>query len=305
MPLPLDEVPIFLVVAEEGSFASAGRKLNLSRSAVGKSVARLEEQTGVRLLHRSTRSHTLTPEGELLYDEARSALARLEGVGSALSGLAHVASGTLRVTVPVVLGRLVARILQELAAAYPELSLQVTFTDHIVDLIEDGIDLAIRLGPLPDASALATKRLARMEMVLCTAPKYLEERGQPADIAALAGHDGIFYARARHIEPWRLGPVALDGAAAPRPRVKFDDLEAMTDAAVAGLGIAWLPTWLVSEHLEQARLVELLPAIKSIPYTIHAVWPRSTPMPLRLRSALDFLSSRLQSLMDGSTRRSD
>lgn len=172
--------------------------------AVGKSVARLEEQTGVRLLHRSTGSHTLTPEGELLYDEARSALARLEGVGSALSGLAHVPSGTLRVTVPVALGRLVARILQVLAAAYPDLSLQVTFTDRIVDLIEDGIDLAIRLGPLPDASALATKRLARMDMVLCAAPKYLERRGPPSDVAALATarsgwrpNEGINVARVR------------------------------------------------------------------------------------------------------------
>ncbi len=298
MVLPLDVLPIFLIVAEEGSFASAGRKLNLSRSAIGKSVARLEAQVGARLLYRSTRSHTLTPEGEMLYEGARSAMAQLEAVGSALGGLARRPAGTLRVTAPTALGRLVARILQNLATDHPELALHLTFTDRIVDLIEEGIDLAVRLAPLSDASALTTKRLARMDMVLCAAPEYLRRRGFPPDMAALAGHDGIFYVKERRLERWKFenAPVTVT---LPNPRIRSDDLEALCAGAVAGLGIAWLPVWLARDHLKRAHLTEVLPETNSTPYIIHAVWPQSALMPLRLRLALDVVSSRLQRLLDG------
>jgi DNA-binding transcriptional LysR family regulator len=302
--LPLDVLPVFLAVAEAGSFASAGRKLNLSRSAIGKSVARLEAQVGARLLHRSTRSHTLTPEGEMLYEGARSAMAQLEAVGSALGGLARGPAGTLRVTAPAALGRLVARILQDLAASHPELALHLTFTDRVVDLIEEGVDLAVRLAPLSDASALTTKRLARMDMVLCTSPEYLRRRGFPSDLAALAGHDGIFYVKERRLERWKFESTPVT-VTLPNPRIRSDDLEAMCAGAVAGLGIAWLPVWLVRDHLKQARLAEVLPETNSTPYIIHAVWPQSALMPLRLRLALDLLASRLQRLLDGYDHESD
>jgi DNA-binding transcriptional LysR family regulator len=299
MPLPLDTLPVFLTVAEEGNFASAGRKLNLSRSAIGKSVARLEAQIGARLIHRSTRSHALTPEGELLYEGVRKAMSQIEAIASALKDPMRQPAGRLRVTAPVAIGRFVAAILHDLARRHPELSLQIAFTDRIVDLIEEGIDLAVRLGPLSNASTLATRRIARMDMLLCAAPEYVAGHGLPSDALGLRKYDGIFYARGRHIEPWKIGAAELEDAVLPRRRIKFDDLDAICNAAVAGLGLAWLPKWLLTDHLQHGRLAVVLPQMKSPPYNVHAIWPRSTPMPLRLRLAVNALAEHLQEFLNG------
>jgi DNA-binding transcriptional LysR family regulator len=296
----LDSISVFIASVDEGGFAAAGRKLNLSRSAVGKTIAKLEAGVGVRLFHRSTRSQKLTLEGELLYEQARATLAQLDAVTSSLDAGKRTAQGVLRVTAPSALGRLVARPLLDLAVQHRQLRLQMTFTDHALDLIDDGIDLAVRVGPLTDSATLATRRLASMRMTLCAAPSYCERRGVPREIADLSEHDAIVYRRGAFLVRWRLTDTAgRTTAIVPNERIKFDDLDVMCEAAVAGLGVAWLPEWLTMKYLASGELKALMPTVRSEAFPIQAVWPGTAPVPVRLRLAIDALAERLPDLLAG------
>jgi DNA-binding transcriptional LysR family regulator len=296
----LDNLAVFLASVEEGGFAAAGRKVNRSRSAVGKCIARLEGEVGARLFHRSSRTNTLTSEGELLYEQAKRTLAELDALTSALDARRRSPTGILRVTAPSALGRLVAKPLVQLAADHPDLKIQMRFTDEVLGLLEEGMDLGVRVGPLADSATLRTRRIASMTMHLCASPEYRARCGAPRTLAELRDHDAIIYGRGPFRIAWQLSDATgrrLE--VVPRERVRFDDLDAMCDAAAAGLGVAWLPAWLIAEPLRTGRLETLLPDVYSEPFAVHAIWPAMSALPARLRMAIDALAERLPSLLAG------
>lgn len=296
MDFTLDDIPAFVTVVETGGFSAAARRMNVSRSAVGKAVARLEHRLGVRLFHRTTRRQSLTEDGQAFHERCRRALDELRAGAALLDSGRTTVSGKLRVSVPVLFGRLcVAPVLLNLAAIHPDLQIDLSFSDRPVDLIEDGFDLAIRNGALGDAPGLMARLVARPRTSVFAAPAYIGRHGAPATLDDVARHTAIVYARGGRIERWRFpraGAAPLE--LSPSTRLRLDDLGAIADAAVAGFGLAWLPGWLVRAQVASGALVRIeLPALVS---DSHAVWPETPHLPLRVRVAIDALVAELPSL---------
>lgn len=295
----LKDIPVFVAAVEAGSFAQAAIRLHLSRSAVGKSIARLEQRLGVRLFQRTTRSQRLTDSGALFYERSLRALEEIRGAESLLETGKQQVSGRLRVAVPVLFGRqCVAPLLIELAQEHPGLELEMSFSDRVVDLVEEGFDMAVRNGTLQDSSVLVARRLGEHRMVLCAAPDYLQKKGQPQRVNDLPQHTAINYLRAGRVLSWQL--MDNEGTAhtfTPRSSLNMDDLQAICDAALAGHGIAWLPCWMVSKEIHQGKLVPLLKQAPDVHFDVHAVWQKTPHLPLRVRIAIDTLVSRLPAAM--------
>ncbi|HBC0020731.1 LysR family transcriptional regulator [Enterobacter hormaechei] len=295
----LKDIPIFVASVEAGSFAQAAVRLHLSRSAVGKSIARLEERLGVRLFHRTTRSQRLTDNGALFYERCLRALEEIRGAESQLETGKHQVSGRLRVAVPVLFGRqCIAPLLIELAQEHPGLELEMSFSDRVVDLVEEGFDMAVRNGALADSSVLVARRLGEHRMVLCAAPDYLFKNSQPQSVDDLRQHTAINYTRAGRVLPWQL--MDYDGTSRtfiPRSSLNMDDLQAICDAALAGHGLAWLPCWMVIKEIQQGDLVPLLKQAPDVRFDVHAVWQQTPHLPLRVRIAIDMLVKRLPAVM--------
>lgn len=295
----LKDIPVFVASVEAGSFAQAAVRLHLSRSAVGKSIARLEERLGVRLFHRTTRSQRLTDNGALFYERCLRALEEIRGAESQLETGKHQVNGRLRVAVPVLFGRqCIAPLLIELAQEHPGLELEMSFSDRVVDLVEEGFDMAVRNGALADSSVLVARRLGEHRMVLCAAPDYLLKNGQPQTVDDLRQHTAINYTRAGRVLPWQL--MDYDGTSRtfiPRSSLNMDDLQAICDAALAGHGLAWLPCWMVIKEIQQGDLVPLLKQAPDVRFDVHAVWQQTPHLPLRIRIAIDMLVKRLPAVM--------
>lgn len=285
-------ISAFVEAVEAGSFALAAERMRLTRSAVGKSIAKLEQRLGVRLFHRTTRSQSLTEEGQAYYERCVRALAELDAGASALDSGKREPRGRLRVTAPVLFGRhCVAPAFLELGRRLPRLKIEMSFNDHVVDLVEEGYDLAVRIiGSLTDSSSLVARRLGIQRMVICAAPSYLAAHGKPAGANELSRHVGIAYGRSGRIEPWLMSDGA-GGIIKPQvdTRLVFDDLQAIVDAAVAGMGLAWIPCWLMAKHARAGELEILMGCDSVLAADIHAVWPQSHYLPGKTRAAIDAL----------------
>jgi len=289
----------FVKVVEAGSFASAAAALDLSGPMVGKHVRAIEDRLGVRLLNRTTRRMHLTEAGRAYYDRCRALLAELEAADAHAASEATEPRGRLRVTMPVLFGRhCAAPVLLELARRYPGIELDLSFNDRIVDLGEDGFDLSIRTGTLTSIAATMSRCVARQPMVVCASPAYLARHGHPDSVEALTSHEAVVYSRSGRPRAW-LFPQ--DGApplsVLPRHRLRLDDLDAIADAAAAGLGLAWLPGWLIRDRVQQGRLVTLLPGQPRFLYDCHALWPQTPHLPRKVRLALDALAAALPARM--------
>lgn len=290
----LNGIDLFATVVEAGSFAQAAERLHLTRSAVSKGVARLELRLGVQLFHRTTRSQSLTEEGALFYRHCLRALEEVRLGEAALASNKLTLNGRLKVSMPVLFGQqCVAPILLALAKAHPGLALELSFSDRKVDLVEEGMDLVIRNAEPPDSLDLAARRLGEHGMTLCASPAYLAERGEPVTLAELPDHECIAYLRQGRVLSWWWQEAEAWREVQPRGRLQMDDLNAITQAAIAGFGLAWLPTWLARPHLERGELREVLGALKGRSYPINALWPHSPHLPLKTRMAIDWLASRL------------
>jgi DNA-binding transcriptional LysR family regulator len=289
-------VSVFVAAAESGGFSAAAAKLNLSRSAVGKTIARLEARLGVRLFHRTTRAQSLTEDGQAYFEHCLRALEALRAGGQMLESGRKEASGRLRVTVPVLFGRrCVTPILTRLATRHPKLELEINFTDAVVDLIEDRFDLAIRNGrPQIDSSSLKSRLITLQRMTVCASPAYIAKHGAPQSLDDLHQHQTVAYGRAGAVKSW-LFP--RDGAETieitPSGRLRFDDLSAMSDAAVDGLGVTWLPCWLIRDRVREGKLVPLLLDGPRLLIETHALWPETPHLPMRVRLAIDALVAEL------------
>ena len=288
----------FVTVVDAGGFSAAADKLHLSRSAIGKTVARLEARLGVRLCHRTTRNFKLTSDGHAFYEHCVRVLAAVDAAENSVTPDKGEPAGRMRISVPVLFGRrCVAPVVYDLARQYPKLRFDMSFTDRPVDLIEEGYDLAVRNAALPDSAVLTARRIARQRMAICASPSYLASHGTPAYMEDIASHDAIVYGREGSTRPW-LFPDSKGGsyAAPTRNRIVLDDLEAAADAAASGLALAWLPCWLIRDRVLDGSLVGVLPDIEPLVFDTYAIWPKAPFMPARLRILIDALVARLPGL---------
>jgi len=290
----LKGITAFVQAADAGSFSLAATRLGLSKSGVAKSVSRLEDRFGIRLFSRTTRSFSLTPEGQAFYESCVRALAELESGEAALTSHSVRPSGRLRVDLPVVFGRRwVAPVLLDIAARYPHLDLEISLTDRIVDPIEEGIDLVVRIGDLHDSAVLVARRLGVQTSVVCASPAYLAAHGRPESLDDLDSHTCIAFGRGGRIIPWTfIGQSGSVITKAVRGRLSFNHSDAILDAALAGHGLALLSTWLIADHLRTGHLVRLLPEIATQGFSIHALWPQTRQLAPKVRVVVDELVSR-------------
>lgn len=290
----LSGLAAFVRTADLGSFVAAGRVLRLSPSAVGKAVTKLEEQLGVRLLQRSTRSLRLTEEGRLFHDRCRRVLDDLDDAQAMLAEAIETPRGRLRVSAPVVSYHLFLPVLPEFAERYPEVELDLDFNDRIVDLIDEGVDVALRSGDLPD-SRLMTRSLRPFQQLLCAAPAYLERHGTPTCPRDLDGHHSVRFRfpNSGKLYDWPL--VLPAGEVEPRPRIVLtcNNMEALRGATLAGLGIGCMPDFLVRGPIARGELVTLLDRYLDAPGQFRLLWPSNRQLSPKVRVFVDFLSERL------------
>lgn len=293
----LKGVEVFVAVAKAGSFVRAAERLHLTGSAVGKAIARLEARLGQRLFERSTRRLALTEAGTRFYAACTRVLAELEEAEHALGGDSEVLAGRLRIDLPVSFGRLVVLpLLADFFQRYPRLQPVLSFTDRFVDIHDEGIDVAVRIGS-PDAwpASLGHRYLAQEQKVFCAAPAYLAAQGTPTTLAQLADHAAILYRKADgSTSPWllRRGEAQLEPAALDA-RIVAGNAEAQLDLTLAGLGIAQLPTWLVDPHLLDGSLVQVLPLHATAGLPLHLVWPAAKGNLPRVRQLVEVLCAAL------------
>lgn len=279
----------FAESARERSFAVAARKLGLSPSAVAKSVARLEAELGLRLFHRSTRQVSPTGDGHALYERCRRVVDEIEALRAEAEGMRGHPSGTLRIDLPVTLGKtvLVPR-LAELARRHPGLSFDLSFSDRYVDVVKEGFDAVVRIGRLNDSSLVA-RRIGAQELVVIGSKPYLRERGTPRSPADLAQHDCIVFRNptsGRH-RPWqfRNGWRAIE--LEPATRLRMNDGEAIVAAVAAGMGLAQVPDYMAEAVLRDGRVVEVLANWRPAALPISLVFPSSRLLTPRLRVLID------------------
>jgi DNA-binding transcriptional LysR family regulator len=296
----LSSMSTFVRAVDLGSFAAAAEATGLSPTMVGKHVRYLETRLGVRLLSRTTRRQSLTEFGRTYYDRCRAILEEVAAADALASDHLNTPTGTLRVTMPALLGRIcVAPLLLELARRHPTLRLDMSMDDRIVDIVADGYDLSVRTGSSEGGAGLKTMRLGSHRMVVCASPNYLDSVGPPLTLADLSQHMGVMYARPGWEHAWLFRDAEGQAVEVSLPsRVRLNDLAAVTDAAVAGAGLAWIPVWLAKPHLDGGSLIEVLCGQPSFSFENHAVWPEARHLPLRVRLAIDILAAELPAQLE-------
>ena len=268
----LNAIPVFVTVVESGNFASAATILHVTRSAVGKTIARLEARLGVALFQRTTRRQLLTEEGEQFYHQCREALGRIREAEEALQRGKGEVQGRLRISLPVLFGqRCVAPLLFRLSQRYPLLKLELHYSDRQVNLLEEGFDLAVRIGSLADTGSLRARALGEHGMVLCAAAEYLRRQPAPQTIAGLSEHRTLGYLHNGQLQKWQL-----------------------YDPQQGEVRFAWLPDWLVAQALADGTLQQVLAPSDRVRFAIHAVWPEGPWLPQKTRVAIDALREGLR-----------
>jgi len=281
---------VFVTVVEQGSFAAAAEHLGLSRTATSKHVQDLEARLGVALLNRTTRSVSLTQTGAAYFERARRVLDEIELADSEASLQTRTPRGRLRVSVPVSFGfRHLAPRLKGFMDRYPDVYLDLIVSDRQVNLVEEGFDLAIRIGELADSSLVA-RRIAASRLILCAAPEYLQEHGWPAEPSDLSAHVCLGYPYWSGYQNWVF--TDRDGSAHKVPvknQLWSNNGDLLLATAVSGCGIIRQPDFIVHEALARGELIEILPDLAKPEIGIHAVYPPAAVIPLRLRVFIDYL----------------
>jgi DNA-binding transcriptional LysR family regulator len=284
---------LFTTVVEAGSLTAAARELGLTKSAVSKALSRLEARLGARLVNRTTRRLGLTEAGEAFYGHCRRILAEAEAAEEEVGRLQAAPRGRLRVNGPMSFGTAhLAPLLAAFMTRYPDLALDVVFNDRRVDLVEEGFDVAVRIGRLADSSLVA-RRLCDERHTLCAAPAYWDRRGRPSHPSELAQHDCLSYAYLSTGEQWRFdgpdGPVSVR----IRGRMRSNNGEALAAAAISGEGVALLPSFVTWRHIAEGRLEIGLAGYEPPPMGVYAVWPPASQPPAKVRALVDFLAEHL------------
>lgn len=292
----LSGVVIFVTAARAGSFTLAADRLGITKSAVGKSIAKLEDRLGCKVFHRSTRRLALTVDGEAYFASCSLAVDEILAAEAFLTSNQKTPGGRLRIDLPAAYGRsVVLPVLLDILAAYPELKLTVTFSDSVVDLIEEGIDLSIRFGTLKDSSGLVARRLAVQKQIICAAPSYIEKYGYPKSLEELQQHRCIVnYRRGQRVSWTVLDEAGVLTRITPPATHEVGDGDAIIAMAAAGQGICQMPGSLIRDHLNAGRLVPVLENYSQGDVAIHAVWPQTRHLQPKVRRVVDELVARAE-----------
>ncbi|WP_437757157.1 LysR family transcriptional regulator [Sorangium sp. So ce1389] len=287
--MDLNRIAVFVRVVDEQGFTAAARVLGLPKSSVSRSVALLEEALGARLLHRSTRSVRLTEAGAAFYERASRGVASLEEAAAMVADLQATVRGPIRITAPVdagisLLGPHVARFVRR----HPAVRIDVVLTGRVVDLVEEGFDLALRAGPVRDGSLIARK-IGQVEDALYASPRYLERAGAPRSLGDLAAHRCVLFRATRGRAAWTLQGPAGDETVEVEGPVAVDDLSFVRRALLAGVGIGLLPGFLCARDVARGRLVRVLPSHVSTGAPVNLVYPSARYLPHRVAAFRDFL----------------
>jgi len=288
----LELITSFAAAARHAGFARAARELGLSPSAIAKNVARLEQRMGVRLFHRTTRKVSLTPDGEELFLRCQRILAEIESLDAAAAGARAGLRGTLRIDVPVSYGRLVVLpVLAKLRAGNPDLKIDLRFSDQVVDIIQEGLDAAVRTGVLAD-SRFVGRVFDQQVLCTCASPAYLRRHGEPASPDDLASHACLLFRMpsSGRDRPWQFRRGRRDFSVVPESGFRLGDGEGLAQAAVAGLGLVQVPTYIAADEIERGRLVEVLAAYRPAALPISLVYPSHRLVPLRVRALAQALA---------------
>lgn len=283
----------FVKVSETQSFSDAARRLRASKSAVSRHIAALEAQLGARLFHRTTRSLTLTEAGRGYFERAARILADLEDANLSVSQLQAAPRGRLRVNAPMSFGFLhLGAAAGDFLDRYPEVEVDVTLNDRFVDLVDEGFDVAVRIGSLTDSSLVA-RRLAPVRRVLCASPDYLKTRGVPQTPDDLKSHDGLFNTNITQSREWRF--ISPDGKPWPvtvKGRLSASNGDMLRVAALRGHGFVHLPTFIVGADLRAGTLVSVLDRYIDQDLTLNALYPHARHLSPKVRAFVDFLAER-------------
>ena len=298
----LSGMRLFTKVVETGGFSAAGRQVGVNASSVSRLVGRLEDSLGTRLLNRSTRHIGLTEAGRLYYERASRIVADVDEANAALAELDEAPRGTLRLNAPVVFGRrYVTPYMREFLETHEEVRVELNVTDHYVDLIEEGADLAIRIGG-PSPSSYIVRKLATIDRVLCASPAYFARHGRPERPEDLARHNCIVLRRHPGEVVWEL--IGEDGNFAVPVSGNFasNNSGAIAAATIAGVGIALLPVWMVGREIQQGQAEIVLGEYRAHPTgladEVYAVFPHARNLSAKVRACVDFLARKFRSEPD-------
>jgi len=287
----LDCDRMFLAVYESGGFSRAAKRLETSAGQASKLVTRLENELGVQLFHRTTRALSPTEVGRAYYERLKGLIEEFDALDASVRSASGRAAGRIALTVPMSFGSAqLAPALVAFAEAYPEIQLEVSFSDRLANLVDEGFDAAVRIGD-PQDSSLIARKLCPMRIVVCAATAYLAKRGFPAGPAALADHECIIDTNFRDPSVWRFRSPEGEPLRTPvQGRLRFSNPEACIAAAVAGLGVARVPSFIAGPRLAKGELTQVLGAFELQPSGLFVVYPPGRHRAARVRALVDFLS---------------
>ena len=285
----LREIECFIAVAELGSFVKAADALNVSKAAISRTILDLEARLGTRLMQRTTRRLSLTEAGVLYLDRCKQIVSALEDADQMLTDGNTDPTGLLRINVPHTFGVLhLVKVWPCLLRRYPGIKLDITLSDRIVDIVEEGYDLAIRIARLPNSS-LIYRKLASTRIIACASPDYLEQHGMPLHPEDLKDHMVLGYSYSPDKDEWHFeGP---NGAVSVKTHVRMhaNNGDTLVASALAGIGITRQPSFMLNEHIRSGKLIAVMPDYKVAELGIYAVYPSRTHLPAKVRATIDFL----------------
>lgn len=289
----LASMKMYVAVIDGGSFAAAASRLDVSRAMVSKQVQKLEEHLGTRLMNRTTRRLSMTETGRAFYERSAQIVADVEEAEQIAGQMTRTPQGVLRVTIPLSYGQhRLAAILGAYTQAWPLVRLDIALSDRKIDLVEEGFDVAIRIGSLPQSDLIA-KKLGAIHSIACAAPAYLARAGMPQTPADLSGHACLLYSLTEGGAEWRFASPAGPVIVPVTGPIKADNGDIIRLAAIGGAGIAMQPGFIVDDDIAAGRLVRVLPGWQSAELGVYAVYPSRKHLSAKVRTFVDFIAAAL------------
>lgn len=299
----LEGFEAFMQVVDSGSFSAAARLMNVSKAYVSQQVSKLEERLGARLLQRSTRKLSLTEAGERFYEQTKHILADLDEAEAEVATLQANPKGQLKICAPHLFGRLfIVPAISSMRKKYPDLNIELDFSSRKIDLIEEGFDLAIEVGQRSSTNHYARK-LCSTRFLLCASPQYIEQNGMPEDPSDLQDHQGLVFVEKGQTRPWRLQSETEKVEVKPPCNWRGNDGYGLLQAALEGIGIAYLPDYYVKQHFEEGSLIEIMPEWTLLERDVSIVYQQKRYISSKVSLAIEVLQNYFQQFQQASQQR--